>query len=270
MTSIHATGGPVRTAAVPGEWFRVHRREDEPRLRLVCFPHAGGTTHLFHGWPAHLPPDIELLAVRYPGRHDRLVEPCMTDMAALATAVADALRAYDDRPLALFGHSMGASAAYEVALRLQARGTAVERLFVSAHASPHRARRRLLSHCDDATLIAEVRRLGEYGSEAYDIPELRELLLPALRADFRMLENYRPSRPTAVRVPITAYAGESDPGVCVEDVHSWAVLAPPGGFAWRTFPGDHFYLASEEASVVADVVGLLSPHPVRLEHRSSP
>ncbi|MBT2510602.1 thioesterase [Streptomyces sp. ISL-98] len=237
-------------------WFRRYARTTEPRLRLVCFPHAGGNAQMYHGWAARLPRDVEVLAVRYPGRQDRLAEPCIEDMATLADEVTAALLPYLDRPVALFGHSMGSSAAYETTLRLESRhGVVPRRLMVSARSAPHRANPTGLHERDDEALVAGVRRLGDLGSEVFDIPELRELLLPALRADYRLIENYRPASPPArVRAPITAYLGESDPGCERENVLAWAELAGAKGFELRTYPGDHFYLAQQEAELVADII----------------
>ncbi|MFJ9099155.1 thioesterase II family protein [Streptomyces sp. NPDC102405] len=236
-------------------WLRRHHPRSVPRARLVCFPHAGGNAQLFHTWPAHLPDDIELVAVRYPGRQERLAEPCVEDMAAMADAVTAALLPLLDRPLALFGHSMGSSVAYETALRLEERhGVVPRRLFVSARSAPHRARPTGLHLRGDDELVAGVRRLGSFGSEVYDIPELRELLLPALRADYRLIENYRPaSPPRPTRAPITAHLGTDDPGCHRDDVLAWAELTHAADFALRTYPGDHFYLAQREAELVADL-----------------
>ncbi|MGW1901808.1 thioesterase II family protein [Streptomyces hirsutus] len=254
------------------KWFRVHRRVAEPRLRLLCFPHAGGTAQLFHGWPALLPADVEVLAVRYPGRQDRLAEPCIESMAAMADAVATALRPWLDRPLALFGHSMGACVAYEVALRLETRGTGPAHLMVSAHEAPQRAERAALHEADDATLINHVRRLGDMHSEAYDIPELRDLLLPALRSDYRLIESYHPTHPTPVKAPLAAYVGQDDTSCALDGVRAWSDLTTPGSFDLRAFPGDHFYLVPRQADVVADVAARLARagHPGRPALRMAP
>ncbi|MFC4498117.1 MULTISPECIES: thioesterase II family protein [Streptomyces] len=252
LTTATALPAPRRPTA--DNWLRVHGcRAARPARRLVCLPHAGGTAHLFHGWPARLPDDTELLAVRYPGRQDRLAEPCVEDMAALADAVTEALAPYTGLPLTLFGHSMGSAVAYEVALRLEARGVPVAHLLVSGRAAPHRARPAGVPDGDDDALLAVVRGLGDHQAEAYDIPELRELLLPALRADYRLIEAYRPDRPVALRAPITAYTGRDDTSCPAQAVGAWAELTEPGRFALRSFPGDHFYLVGHETELVADI-----------------
>jgi pyochelin biosynthetic protein PchC len=253
-----AAGLPAPRRDLADRWFRVHRcRAPRPARRLLCFPHAGGTAHLFHGWPAHLPDDVELLAVRYPGRQDRLAEPCVEDMGELADAVTEALAPYADLPLSLFGHSMGSAVAYEVALRWEARGLRPAQLLVSGRAAPHRARPAGVADGDDEALLATVRGLGDYQAEAYDIPELRDLLLPALRADYRLIEAYRPDRPAPLRTPVTAYTGRDDASCPAQCVGAWAELTEPGRFTLRSFPGDHFYLVPHEAQLVADIAARL-------------
>ncbi|SES36025.1 pyochelin biosynthetic protein PchC [Streptomyces sp. yr375] len=260
-TSLTTTAAalPAPRRAPADRWFRVHRcRAPRAARRLLCFPHAGGTAHLFHGWSAHLPDDVELLAVRYPGRQDRLAESCVEDMAELADAVTEALAPYTDLPLTLFGHSMGSAVAYEVALRLEARGLRPAHLLVSGRAAPHRARPAGVHDGDDEALLATVRGLGDYQAEVYEIPELRELLMPALRADYRLIEAYRPERPAPLRTPVTAYTGRDDGSCPPRSVGAWSELTEPGRFALRSFPGDHFYLVPHEAELVADIAAVLS------------
>ncbi|MFE7650557.1 thioesterase II family protein [Streptomyces phaeoluteigriseus] len=100
---------------------------------------------------------------------------------------------------------------------------------------------------------ATIRGLVDHQSEVYDIPELRDLLLPALRADYRLIEAYRPDRPLPLRTPITAYTSRDDSSRPLQDVRARADLTEPGRFDLRTFPGDHFYLVPHEAELLADI-----------------
>lgn len=228
-------------------WLRGYRASPSPRLRLVCFPHAGGTANMYRTWPRHLPEDVDVLAVQYPGRQDRIGEPAIHDMSVLAEAITEAVTGLADRPLVLFGHSMGASVAYEVVWRLPA---AVRSLVVSGHDAPHRSPAKPILHAD-GELIAEVRASGGAG-EALEDPELRELVLPALRADYRLIRGYLPTPPRRVPVPITAYTGRDD-GSCAPDaVRAWSELTD-AEFTLMSFPGGHFFLESAEPAVLADL-----------------
>lgn len=238
-------------------WLRGFRVLPAPRMRLVCLPHAGGAATFFQPWAAMMPPGVELYAVRYPGRQDRLDEPLLDDMAELADSVAAALAVLLDRPLALFGHSMGASVAYEVAVRLESRyGFTPARLLVSGRQAPHLAETEDYESSTDDELVAEIRALGNIDRGMLDLPEVRELILPALRADFRLLSAYRPAQPSKVETGIVAYTGLSDPGCPIVGARAWSELAL-GGFDLKVFPGGHFYLAEQRAALVADVVSRL-------------
>ncbi|MFD7624329.1 thioesterase II family protein, partial [Streptomyces sp. NPDC059802] len=178
----------------PARWFRRRPRTSYPRVRLVCFPHAGGGAGLFREWPENLPGEIEVLAARLPARQDRFREPPVERMDELADRITEALRPYLDLPYAFFGHSLGSDIAYEVARRLERLyGHGPERLFVSGSAAPHVGDPVDIGAYDDPALIAEIQRLGAPGTELLNDPELAALLLPSLRADYRLSSAYRPA-----------------------------------------------------------------------------
>ncbi|GAA4707675.1 thioesterase II family protein [Phytohabitans rumicis] len=231
--------------------YRVFRPLVTPSVRLVCFPHAGGTATFFRTWADGLP-GVEVMALRYAGRQDRLGDPFPASLAALADEVAESLTARLDAPLAFFGHSMGALLAFEVGTRLETRhGTSPVRLFVSGRPAPHRAEPTELHLADEAGLLAEVARLGNPDPLVFADPDLRALVLPALRDDYRLLETHRFAH-SRVRATVVAYGGDRDPACGVRALPAWAELTT-GGFAQRVFPGDHFYLVPCEPALVADV-----------------
>ncbi|GAB1510052.1 thioesterase II family protein [Actinophytocola sp. KF-1] len=236
-------------ARVGSSWFRRFRPIPDSRLRLVCFPHAGGSASAYRSWPALLPADVEVLAVQYPGRQDRGHEPCPADLHELADAVTAALDPFLDRPLALFGHSMGASAAHEVALRMG--NPLVHGLFVSARLPPRHHRPRD-PHQDDDALLADVRALDPAGAAVLDDPDLRALLLPPIRADYRIADTYRPSADPVVDVPVVAYVGDRDPCVRPWQMQAWSEITN-AGFDVVEFPGDHFYLKAAADRLTGDI-----------------
>nr|QVT76748.1 thioesterase [Streptomyces sp.] len=243
--------------SLTNRWIRRHLPVGDPRVRLLCFPHAGGTASFFRSWPKHVPADTEVLSLRYPGREDRLNEPFIDTMEPLADAIADALPALLDRPLAFFGHSMGASIAHEVAVRLEARhGFTLHRLMVSARPAPQLLPAYDFDLENDEALVADVRRLDRNSGAILDDPDLRGLVLPAIRADYSLVSDYQPQDVRTVESPITAYVGDADPEVSTADVAGWKAVSP-AGFRFRVFDGGHFYLVPHEKALVADVAGQL-------------
>lgn len=233
-------------------WFRRYRQIPEPRLCLVCFPHAGGSAGVYRSWADRLPGDVEVLAVQYPGRQDRLHEPCIDRMDRLVDLVIDALEPVRDRPLALFGHSMGASVAHEVAVRLATPSPpSLVTLFVSARMPPRHHRPRDLQF-DDEALLADIRTLNPGDAQILQDPDMRALMLPAIRADYRLADTHRPSPDSMIDVPVVAYVGDQDPHVGVWQMSAWSDVTK-AGFDLVAFPGNHFYLVPNEAELVDDV-----------------
>ncbi|MEV5603695.1 alpha/beta fold hydrolase [Streptomyces sp. NPDC052299] len=241
-------------------WLRAYPTAAPPRTRLLCLPHAGGSASFFHSWGNALGDDVEVVAVRYPGRQERIAEEPVDDIELLADSISAELVPCLDTPLALFGHSMGASLAYEIALRLEARhGVVPAALMVSCRKAPHLLTPRTAALTDDG-LIDEVRRLGGTDSALLAEPELRELILPAIRADFSAVARYAARPGVPVGCPVIGYVGDSDPDVGPEAVRAWGRVAPRG-FDLKVLAGGHFYLVDRRAELIADIRARLARNP---------
>ncbi len=235
-----------------GAWLRCAHPRPRARTGLLAFPHAGGSASFFHSWGARLPTAVELTAVQYPGRLDRLREPCVDDVHRLADGVVTALRTQawltPDRRVALLGHSMGAVVAFETALRLEALGIEPVATFLSSHPAPSRPLRNCLTEFTDQALIGELRRLGATPTALIDEPGVRDAVLAGLRSDYRAVARYRPS-PGRLTTPVVGLVGDDDPDVSPDDLRPWTEVTA-GSMTLHVFPGGHFYLIAERDAVL--------------------
>src|SRR5690606_16287675 len=125
-----------RIQQVSKPWIIRFQSRPDARVRLFCLPHAGVGASAYRTWHTGLGPEVEVCAVQPPGRESRFREPPYRRLVDLADAVADAIAPETDRPYALFGHSMGAWVAFEVARRLDGRRAGPACLIVSGRRSP--------------------------------------------------------------------------------------------------------------------------------------
>jgi surfactin synthase thioesterase subunit len=236
-----------------GLWVRGFHPADTGAVRLVCFPHAGGSASFFFPVSRALSPALEVLAVQYPGRQDRRTEICIDNIPELADQVYEALRPFADRPLAFFGHSMGATVAFEVAARFERDGgPALAALIVSGRRAPSRTRVENVHRRDDAGVLEELRKLGGTDTEIFDDEEVVRMILPALRADYQAVETYRYQAGPKLSCPISAFVGDRDPRVTLDEAAAWSEHTT-GGFDSQIFDGGHFYLIKHQADVVEAV-----------------
>ncbi|MFB7215731.1 thioesterase II family protein [Streptomyces sp. NPDC056255] len=224
-----------------------------PRLRLLCLPHAGGSAAFFHDWGYRFGDDVEVLVARYPGRHERINDPLVTSMDDLADSLTAELVRFTDVPVVIFGHSMGASLAYEVAIRLlKNHDVALAALMVSGRTPPHLLDSTLPDPDDVESVLAEVRRLGGTDAAVLEDPDLRELVLPAICADFKVVADYAPRAGVALPFPVFAYLGSADPDLDAPTMGGWADVAATS-FDLTVLPGDHFYLVDQQAELTRDI-----------------
>lgn len=253
----------ARAARADNPWIRRWSGGAAPRFTLICLPHAGGSAGFYRPWAALLPPEVELLAIQYPGREDRFEDPEAAGMDELVGAVADAVAPLLDVPYALFGHSMGSAVAWELAHELHRRHVpGPRRLFASGRAAPGTAVTGQLHRQNDDVLGDELVRLGGTDREVLADPELRSLVLTAVRHDYRIIETHRPPDRPPLACPLHVLTGSADPELgearSRDRAGGWADLTT-ARIEVRVFSGDHFYLTPRRREVVATVLRRLDP-----------
>ncbi|MEY9840335.1 thioesterase II family protein [Streptacidiphilus sp. EB103A] len=235
-------------------WIRRFHSAADQAPTLVCFPHAGGSASYFRPWSEALAPRVQALAVQYPGRQDRLHHPRLTSVADFADEAFIALEPLMDRPLALFGHSMGAMIAFELGLRMRSRlGMEPSALFVSARRAPSAGKPDGAVHLlPDDQLVTHLHHLSGTDSRILDDESVLRMILPPMRSDYQAIETYlyRPGPPLGC--PVVVLVGDDDGTITPSEARSWEAHTT-GPFALHVFSGGHFYLA-EHQQALADLV----------------
>ena len=228
-------------AAAAERWFPVVP-DPAAAVRLYCFPYAGGGPQAFQAWRGLLPAEVACVPVRLPGRETRLGEPPFTRLGPLVASLVAALEEGLEPPYALYGHSMGAIVAFELARALRRAGAEPPLgLIVSGRPAPLlRCADRRIHTLSDADLARELRALGGLPDAIAAHPELIAFFLPLLRADLEVNEDYVHDEEPPLDCPLTALAGAGDPRVRVEDVAAWRPHTT-AAFRFERIAGGHFF-----------------------------
>lgn len=237
-------------------WLRrLHPGPDTPRP-LICFPAGGGSASSYRALAEHLAPATTVYAVQYPGRQDRIGDPAVPSIPDLADHITEAMAPLlTAGPVALFGHSMGATVAFETARRVERRGGTVTTLFVSGRPDPSFDEHATLHRGPDNDLIADLERLANDPASVRILrtePELAAMVLPAVRNDYQAVETYRYRGTGTLTCDIVALLGREDPTTTPAQLQAWREHTS-GSFDARLFPGRHFYL-DERPREVAEAV----------------
>lgn len=241
-------------------WFCHWNPNGTPRrLRLFCFHYAGGGASFYREWPGYCRQAFEIIAVQLPGREHRLQEKPYTDLNTLLNDLVTAIIPQLNQPFAFFGHSLGATVAFELARLLESQGLrSPQHLFVSSRCPRTGAHLEGLAALSDVDLAREMQR--QYGGIPPTVlmdEELLRLIMPSLRGDIQLLEDYVYQAGSILTCPVTAFGGSEDLGVRTEELQQWAAETQ-NSFRCEIFPGGHFYLRDMPHLLAARIMALLA------------
>lgn len=197
-----------------------------------------------------LAPSVDVVSVQYPGRQDRLADRRIEDIGEYADAIAAELKPWLDLPTAFFGHSMGATLAFEVTRRLEqdAEFSPVA-VFASGRRAPSRHRDENVHLRDDDGVVREMRELNGTDTQVLADEEILRMVMPAIRSDYKAVETYRAEPGAVVRAPVTVLTGDDDPRTSREEAEAWRAHTT-GAFDLHAFAGGHFFLANHQKQIV--------------------
>jgi medium-chain acyl-[acyl-carrier-protein] hydrolase len=246
----------MKVIPASNSWFLQPKIYVQPRLRLFCFPYAGGAASAYFQWSNHVPDGVEVWPVQLPGRQNRLMELPISRISALVDAMLPAFQEHLDIPFAFFGHCMGAHLSFELVRQLRRlRAPLPEHLFVSARRAPQLSD--LNTHCyhlSEPVFLKAVSNLNGLPKEFLENKELVRLMMPTLRADFEAAETYRYTDEEPLACPISVFGGIEDYSVTTDELMAWRNQTT-GQFRYHLFPGDHFFIYSHQADVLKVVSG---------------
>jgi medium-chain acyl-[acyl-carrier-protein] hydrolase len=227
-------------------WFGSFKPNPGARMRLFCFPYAGGAAAIYQGWPEQLPAAIEVCPVHLPGRGLRVNERAYTQVSDLVRDLTPAILPLLDKPYAFFGHSMGGLISFELARELRRQNApAPAHIFISGRKAPQTPQlEKLIYNLPEHEFVETLLRLNGTPREILENKELMCIMIPLLRADFELCERYLYVDESPLDIPITAFGGIQDFDVDLAHLQAWSEQTT-GSFVRRLLPGNHFFLHSQ-------------------------
>ena len=242
----------MQNTDIKSKWLQYWQPKPQARLRLFCFPYAGGSASIYRSWFRYCPEEVEVCPVQLPGRESRLLEDPFTRISPLVECLAEALAPHFSLPFAFWGHSMGAIISFELARTLQRHLPLLSpvHLYISGHPEPGRLDHELpIYNLPLPLFLARLRRLQGTPEEILQNDELLQLLLPALRADFEIAETYQYTPGLPLSCPITVFCGHQDSEAPPSSVSGWEKQTSRL-CRFHFFQGGHFFLHHEQKNVL--------------------
>lgn len=231
-------------------------------IRLFALAYAGGNAYIYNSWKKSLQPQIEVVPVELPGHGRRIAEPLISDPQAVVHDLWEQIKPLfnDQRPFAFFGHSMGSTLAFEMIHKVyRETGRYPVTGIFSGRVAPHIASQKEWSQLPDQAFLNKVVTLGGIPDAILEHQELLDMVIPVLRADFSLVEQYQYDQQYEVfPFPITILSGKQDQ-MTTTDIEAWSEHSSlPTTF--KSYDGGHFFINTCAEQVLADIRMILLQH----------
>lgn len=241
-------------------WLSCYKPNPKAKLRLFCFPFAGGGSSIFRTWSMDLPDWIEVCPVQFPGRENRISEKPFEKIEQLIAPTAMALMPYFNLPFVFFGHSMGALIVYELACYLRKNKILMPKhLFVSGRFAPDIPDDDKFHLLPEKEFKEELRKYNGTPRAVLENQEIMQLIIPLLRADFSICETYTYTPTEPLECPISVFSGNNDHLVEVNDLPAWQKYTN-NKFRIEIFEGDHFFLRNTQKQLLRAILSDLEQY----------
>jgi len=231
-------------------WFYTNKPNPAAKLRVFCFPYAGGNAAIFNEWYNKLDIDIEVVSISFPGRWLRSEEQSVSCMWQLTNEITDAIQQHNQKDFIFFGHSMGGILSYQVAQELFKRGAMLpNHIFVSACEAPHcaalRTKRKRVDQCNETDLLEHIQSLAGTPEEFLKDESMKQRIFQSMIPDLVAIDNwvYEPLEPLGIS--LTAFAGKQDHFVSIKGVREWQKYTTKD-FNFNILTGGHFFINEKE------------------------
>lgn len=228
---------------------------EQKKVQLFCLPFAGGSAPLIYNkWKTKLSENIILKPIELAGRGSRIVEKFYNGVPAAVEDIYSRIKKeLNGQDYAIFGHSMGAFLAYEVAQKMQAAGDKMPlRIFFSGRHAPNIRKWRGYATLSDEEFKQRVLDLGATPKAIFENPEFLRIFLPILRHDFKIADspNVR-EKITPLNCDLTVLIGEEE-DISQEEAQAWK-LHTSRNCAINYIQGGHFFILNNQQKVL-DIV----------------
>jgi len=228
------------------------------KIRMICFPYAGGNSSTYMPWVNELPESVDLLAVELPGRSHRFGEPAYRNMEDLIEDLFEAFQILTNKPYILMGHSLGSRVAFELMYRFKQQDLRMPEHFIaSGSPAPHiKEKRKELYKLPSDEFKEELRKLNGTPEEVLENVELMKLAEPFIRADFELSETYTYCGNERFNCPISVFHGDKDTEISLSDAQAWEAHFVHSA-TMHIFPGDHFFIDKNRTNVLKKVNAII-------------